>query len=414
MKNIKKFVYGIYISFISLTVLLFLQIAFYYTVVPDNFFREEKTPSGFHLKAYPSISVQSAGTEAITVSSRSVNEQKMTVMLYGIIPIKEVTVTQVNSPMLVPSGEAFGLKMLTDGVYVTDYGNVDGVTSVRSPAKESGLLVGDVIINVNGQKVISSAQLAEAVQLSPDRTVLTVERDSKEMTFILTPEKSKNDGMYKLGVWTRDSCAGIGTLTYYDSENMTYGGLGHSVCDADTGQILPLSKGETVPVCINNVIRGINGAPGELCGNFMSAAATGTIELNTDCGIFGYTNRIPDAKTGPMAFKQEIEIGEATILTTVDGMTPQSYDIVIEKVNYTSDSAVKNMVIRITDRKLLSRTGGIVQGMSGSPIIQNGKLVGAVTHVFVNDVSRGYAIFAENMYANSHILTQFDIFQNAS
>ena len=410
----KKFIYGIYISFISLTVLLFLQIAFYCTVVPDNFFREEKTAAGFDLKAYPSISVQNAKTEAITVSSRSTAEQKMTVMLYGVIPIKDVTVTQVSSPALIPSGEAFGLKMLTDGVYVTDYGNVDGVSGVRSPAREGGLLIGDIITCVNGQKVASAAQLAQAVQLSPDRAVLTVVRDGSELTVILTPEKSRNDGMYKLGVWTRDSCAGIGTLTYYDRENMTYGGLGHSVCDADTGLILPLSSGETVPVCINDVIRGINGAPGELCGTFMSATATGSIELNTDCGIFGYTSGIPDAEPVPMAFKQEIEIGEATILTTVDGMTPQSYDIVIEKVNYNSDSAVKNMVIRITDQKLLSKTGGIVQGMSGSPIIQNGKLVGAVTHVFVNDVSRGYAIFAENMYANSINLTKSDIFQLAS
>lgn len=410
----KKFIYGIYISFISLTVLLFLQIAFYCTVVPDNFFREEKTAAGFDLKAYPAISVQNANSEAITVSARSTAEQKMTVMLYGVIPIKDVTVTHVSSPALIPSGEAFGLKMLTDGVYVTDYGNVDGVSGVRSPAREGGLLIGDIIICVNGQKVASAAELTQAVQLSPDRTVLTVSRDGRELTVILTPEKSRNDGMYKLGVWTRDSCAGIGTLTYYDRENMTYGGLGHSVCDADTGMILPLSSGETVPVCINDVIRGINGAPGELCGTFMSASATGSIELNTDCGIFGYTDFIPDAEPIPMAFKQEIEIGEATILTTVDGMTPQSYDIVIEKVNYTSDSAVKNMVIRITDQKLLSRTGGIVQGMSGSPIIQNGKLVGAVTHVFVNDVSRGYAIFAENMYANSNNLTKSDYFQLAS
>ena len=410
----KKFIYGIYISFISLTVLLFLQIAFYCTVLPDNFFREEKAPAQFNLKAFPTVSVQNTDPDAITVSSRTAGEQKMTLMLYGVIPIKDVTVTQVKAPMLMPSGEAFGLKMLTDGVYVTQYGSVDGITSVRSPAREAGILIGDIIISANGKKVSSSDQLTEAVQLSPERTILTVIRDGRELTFILTPERSGNDGMYKLGIWTRDSCAGIGTVTYYDKENMTYGGLGHSVCDADTGLILPLSTGETVPVCINEVIRGINGAPGELCGTFMSATATGSIEMNTDCGIFGYTNRVPDSETVPMAFKQEIEIGEATILTTLDGMTPKSYDIVIEKVNYNSDSAVKNMVIRVTDPKLLSKAGGIVQGMSGSPIIQNGKLVGAVTHVFVNDISRGYAIFAENMYANSIKLTQNDNFQHVS
>lgn len=401
----KKFVYCIYISFISLTVLLFLQIAFYCTVLPDNFFREEKTPAPFELEAFPNLSVQKVSGEAVAVSSNTDNEQKMTIMLYGVIPIKDVTVTELKSPMLIPSGEAFGLKMLTDGVYVTDYGNVDGAVSVRSPAKDGGVLIGDIIVSVNGQKVSSSNQLADAVQLSGERTELVLIRGEEKLTVTLTPEKSRNDGMYKLGIWTRDSCAGIGTLTYYDESNQTYGGLGHSVCDADTGMMLPLSSGETVPVCINEVIKGVNGCPGELCGTFMSASATGDIVMNTECGVFGYSNCIPDKESVPLAFKQEIEIGEATILTTVDGMTPQSYDIVIEKVNYNSDSAVKNMVIRITDKKLLSKTGGIVQGMSGSPIMQNGKIVGAVTHVFVNDISRGYAIFAENMYEMSNKLT---------
>lgn len=410
----KKFVYGIYISFISLTVLLFLQIAFYCTVLPDNFFREEKTPARFELGAFPGVSVQSVNEETLAVSSAAGGERKMTIMLYGFIPIKDVTVTEVKSPMLIPSGEAFGLKMLTDGVYVTDYGNVDGVVSVRSPARDGGVLIGDIIVSVNGQEVSSSNQLAEAVQLSGERTELTIIRGEEELTIELTPEKSRNDGMYKLGIWTRDSCAGIGTLTYYDKSNQSYGGLGHSVCDSDTGLMLPLSSGETVPVCINEVIKGVNGCPGELCGTFMAASATGNIMMNTECGVFGYSKRIPNKESIPMAFKQEIEIGEATILTTVDGMTPQSYGIVIEKVNYNSDSAVKNMVIRITDKKLLSKTGGIVQGMSGSPIIQNGKIVGAVTHVFVNDISRGYAIFAENMYEMSNRLTDISNLQNVA
>ena len=412
MKNMRKIIYGIYISIISLTVLLFLQITFYCTVLPDNFFREEKTPAPFELGAFPGLTVQNVSEEAVAVSSNVGGERKMTIMLYGFIPIKDVTVTEVKAPMLIPSGEAFGLKMLTDGVYVTDYGSVDGVVSVRSPARDGGILIGDIIVSVNGKKVSSSNQLAEAVQLSGERTELTLIRGEEELTITLTPEKSRNDGMYKLGIWTRDSCAGIGTLTYYDKSNQSYGGLGHSVCDSDTGMILPLSSGETVPVCINEVIKGVNGCPGELCGTFMAASATGNIMMNTECGVFGYSKLIPDKESIPMAFKQEIEIGEAAILTTVDGMTPQSFDIVIEKVNYNSDSAVKNMVIRITDKKLLSKTGGIVQGMSGSPIIQNGKIVGAVTHVFVNDISRGYAIFAENMYGMSKKLTNYIEYQD--
>lgn len=297
---------------------------------------------------------------------------------------------------------------------VTEYGGVEGVSALRSPAKEGGILTGDVIVSVNGVKTETSKQLTEAVQLNPNETLVTITRGGKRLELSLVPEKSSNDGLYKLGIWTRDSCAGIGTLTYYDRKNMTYGGLGHSVCDADTGALLPLSYGETVPVCVNSVVKGVNGRPGELCGSFMSASANGNILLNTDCGVFGFINQIPEKSELPMSFKQDIEIGNAVILTTLNGMTPQSYDIVIEKVDYNSDSAVKNMVIRITDPELLQKTGGIVQGMSGSPIIQNGKLAGAVTHVFVNDISRGYAVFAENMYKISGGLSNGEAYDAAA
>ncbi len=397
MKIMKKFLYLIYFCLVSLTVVLFMQVSFYTVVIPDNFYREKTDISGFTLGAYPNVSVINEGG-AITASTGEKNVYDMTVMLYGIIPIKDVKVRQTDTPILTPSGEAFGLKMLTDGVMVTEYGGVEGVNGFRSPAKEGGIMTGDIIVSVNGVKTETAAQLSDAVQLNYDRTEVKVVRGEEKLTLQLTPEKSKGDGIYKLGIWTRDSCAGIGTLTYYDKRNMTYGGLGHSVCDADTGALLPLAHGETVPVCINNVVKGVNGRPGELCGSFMSASASGDILINTDCGVFGHTNSVPDGERLPMAFKQEIEIGNAVILTTVNGMTPECFGIVIEKVDYNSGTAVKNMVIRIDDERLLQKTGGIVQGMSGSPIIQNGKLVGAVTHVFVNDISRGYAVFAENMY----------------
>ncbi len=397
MKIMKKFLYLIYFCLVSLTVVLFMQVSFYTVVIPDNFYREKTDISGFTLGAYPNVSVINEGG-AITASTGEKNVYDMTVMLYGIIPIKDVKVRQTDTPILMPSGEAFGLKMLTDGVMVTEYGGVEGVNGFRSPAKEGGIMTGDIIVSVNGVKTETAAQLSDAVQLNYDRTEVKVVRGEEKLTLQLTPEKSKGDGIYKLGIWTRDSCAGIGTLTYYDKRNMTYGGLGHSVCDADTGALLPLAHGETVPVCINNVVKGVNGRPGELCGSFMSASASGDILINTDCGVFGHTNSVPDGERLPMAFKQEIEIGSAVILTTVNGMTPECFGIVIEKVDYNSGTAVKNMVIRIDDERLLQKTGGIVQGMSGSPIIQNGKLVGAVTHVFVNDISRGYAVFAENMY----------------
>lgn len=394
----KKIILGLYISLISFVVVLFLQILFYCAVLPDNFYQSGERRENFKVGAYPAVSITAQEKDIAAVSESGGGRRKMTLMLYGIFPIKDVMVDNKEAPMLIPSGEPFGLKILTDGIIVTDFGSVESDLGLCSPAKEAGIEEGDIIVSVNGIKTSTGNQLTEAVQLDGTQTRLTVIRSGRQINITLTPEKSKVDGLYKLGVWTRDSCAGIGTLTYYDPQNGTYGGLGHSVCDADTGDILPLSYGETVPVRINSVVKGVNGYPGELCGSFMSASASGSILANTECGVFGEYIALPARKAIPMAYKQEAEIGEAQIYTTIDGTNPQSYGIIIEKINYNSESQVKNMVIRITDKELLSKTGGIVQGMSGSPIIQSGKLVGAVTHVFVNDITRGYAVFAENMY----------------
>ncbi len=397
MKKANKIFILLYMTVISLIVILFLQISFYCAVLPDNFFREKIQEDTFSINTYPSVMAKENSQGAVAASLNNDNTEKVTLMLYGIFPIKDVTVKKVDAPYLIPSGEPFGLKMLTDGVIVTDYGSVKSLSKQLSPAKEGGILIGDIIIEVNGEEVCTGNQLTKAVQKNSHSTSLKVIRENERITINVTPLKSSVDGLYKLGIWTRDSCAGIGTLTYYDPQNNSYGGLGHSVCDSNTGELLPLLSGEKVPVYINSIIKGANGSPGELCGTFVSSSSNGNILLNTECGVFGITDKISKNADLPLAFKQEIEIGEAEIMTTVEGMTPKSYKIVIEKVNYNGTST-KNMVIRVTDSELLSKTGGIVQGMSGSPIIQNGKIVGAVTHVFVNDVTRGYGIFAENMY----------------
>lgn len=391
---------------ISLIMILFLQITFYCTVLPDNFFREKLQGESFSINVYPSVTAKGTEKEAAAASLHNGSSEKMTLMLYGIFPIKDIKVNRIDGPDLIPSGEPFGLKMLTDGIIVTDYGSVDSPSGQLSPAKEGGIIIGDIIVEVNGRRVNTGNQLTEAVQADPFNTSITVIRESEKVALNVVPMKSKNDGLYKLGIWTRDSCAGIGTLTYYDPQNGSYGGLGHSVCDSGTGELLPLLSGEKVPVYINGIIKGANGSPGELCGTFVSSSSDGSILLNTECGVFGVTEKTSKNAPIPLGFKQEIEIGEAEIMTTVEGMSPKSYKIIIEKVNYNTEASTKNMVIRVTDAELLSKTGGIVQGMSGSPIIQNGKIVGAVTHVFVNDVTRGYGIFAENMYEISSGLQQ--------
>ena len=202
---------------------------------------------------------------------------------------------------------------------------------------------------------------------------------------------------YKAGFWVRDSSAGIGTLTFYDPENLSFAGLGHAVCDVDTGTVLPFSSGEIVTAAITKVKKGTAGAPGELGGTFTGTERLGTVKINNETGLYGTLEYEIGGISVPLAPKQEIYEGAAVILSTIDGTETAEYDIIIEKISLSDDSLTKNMIIRVTDDDLIEITGGIVQGMSGSPIIQDGKLVGAVTHVFVNDPTKGYGIFIENM-----------------
>ena len=199
----------------------------------------------------------------------------------------------------------------------------------------------------------------------------------------------------------RDSSAGIGTVSFYDPATGAFGGLGHAIGDVDTGEILPVMQGDVVNVKIHDIVKGTVGTPGELRGSFVSKDACGTIYVNNESGVFGQMFEAPvKNETIPMGLKQEVHSGKATVYTTISGNTPKAYEIEIEKINLLENSPTKNMIVRITDPELLELCGGIVQGMSGSPIVQDGKLIGAVTHVFVNDPTRGYAIFAENMYQN--------------
>ena len=299
---------------------------------------------------------------------------------------------------VIPCGTPFGIKMLTDGVIVTDFGCVDAGTSQLSPAEAAGVKKGDVITAINGNAVCDSAELSRAVQDSPSQCRIDLIRGEEAITVYAKPAVSEKDGQYKLGLWTKDSCAGIGTMTFYDTKTGIFGGLGHGVSDSASGVRLPLLSGETTAVTITDVIKGGSGSPGELCGAFISDRETGTILLNSEYGVFGKAETAPIlGEEMEIAHKNEVQTGKAVIYTTTGGMTPEEYEIEIVSIDKNSTSAVRNMTIRVTDKELLAKTGGIVQGMSGSPIIQNGRLVGAVTHVLVKDSSMGYAVFAENM-----------------
>ena len=220
-------------------------------------------------------------------------------------------------------------------------------------------------------------------------------RSGEQRSTILTPVWDAAAAQWRAGMWVRDSSAGVGTLTFVDPEKGVFAGLGHPISDGDTGESIALRSGEIVPCEITGCSMGTVGSPGELKGKFLSAHAIGSIRINGENGVYGTTRTGFSGQTMPVAFAQEVETGDAQILATVSGETPRTYHVRIEKISDADPR--RNMVVRVVDKALLTRTGGIVQGMSGSPILQNGRLVGAVTHVLVNDPTRGYGIFAQTM-----------------
>lgn len=325
------------------------------------------------------------------------------VRLFSVLPVKTVTVTETEAVSVIPCGTPFGIKLFTDGVVVVGLSDISTAEGDRCPAAEAGICLGDTILEIDGEPVTKTEMVGQAMEESDGAPVsLKIQRDGETKTVTVTPVRSDFDGSYKGGIWVRDSTAGIGIVTFYQPENGMFGGLGHGICDVDTNNLMPLGKGEIVPVTISGVVKGRQGEAGELKGYFTDNQAVGQLERNGDTGVYGTLDSAPiDASPVVVARKQEVKKGPVQILTTVEGSTPKLYDAEIESLDLGDDTQVKNMVVRITDAELLQKTGGIVQGMSGSPILQEGKLVGAVTHVFVHDPTRGYGILAENMVSTA-------------
>ncbi len=341
----------------------------------------------------PEKSIKTTVADAVGSTYRSSLE------LFGVFPVKEVNVKVVEEPVVVVAGIPFGIKMFTDGVLVVGFSDVDTAAGPCNPARIAGLKAGDVVLAVNDEHVSTNKKLRNLIEKSKGEQVsLRIRRDNLIFTVKFRAVLSVNENRYRSGFWVRDSSAGIGTLTFFDPESMVFGGLGHAVCDVDTDEILPISTGDIVTAEIYDVEKGVSGTAGSLNGA-VSDTIIGHLSVNAETGIYGTLTQIPHTgfETMPVAVKQQVKEGEAQIYTTINGTEPECYDIKIEQIRYRDASPTKNMVIRITDPELLGATGGIVQGMSGSPIIQDGKLIGAVTHVLVNDPTKGYAIFAENM-----------------
>ena len=314
-------------------------------------------------------------------------DYKAKVKLFGLLPIKDATVKEIQQKQLVVLGQPFGVKLYTKGVIVVD-------AEEGSTAVSAGIRVGDIILSYNDTVIRSNEELAEQVQLCRGvKQKARILRNKREQTVWVTPAETEEG--YTIGLWVRDSTAGLGTLTYYDPQTKVLAGLGHSITDVDTGLTMPVESGEIVSARITGVRQGKKEEPGELLGA-LTDRSYGTVLVNNNAGLFGTAEQPFEGVTYPVALRNEIKEGDATILCTVSGTTPKTYTIRITKIN-NNLSEYRNLCIEVTDPALLNETGGIVQGMSGSPILQNGKLIGAVTHVLVDDPTRGYGIFIENM-----------------
>ncbi len=300
---------------------------------------------------------------------------------------------------LIPGGQAFGVKFYTDGVIVIDISSFESDKGEVSPAKDAGIKISDIIIAVNGQKVYSNSDISHIVNSATEYPIkITMKRNNEFLETTVYPELCISQNSYRIGLWVRDSTAGIGTVTYFDRENNILAGLGHGISDIDTGILMPMAKGQVIGTKITGAVIGKRGEPGQLTGTFDENILFGELITNSEIGLYASISENSNV-TGapiPVGYKNEVYQGDAQIICTVSGNTPEYYDVQIESINPFSGSS-KNMTIKITDEDLLNATGGIVQGMSGSPIIQDGKLVGAVTHVLVNDPHKGYGIFIENM-----------------
>ena len=291
-------------------------------------------------------------------------------------------------------GRPIGVKLFSDGVLVI------GFSDGESPAKDCGLKKGDIITALDGAELDSIEDLRACLnENGGGAAALTVKRGSRTLTLEAAPQQDES-GEYRLGAWVRDSMAGIGTMTFYEPGSGAFGALGHGVTDVDTAKLLPLDHGSIMAASVKAVKKGERGAPGELKGEFDFSRDCGTLYANTDCGIFGRLSpqdaEALGGKRYPIAKRDEIRPGQAAILAAVSGSEAKEYAIEIEKV-YPAADTTRNLLLRVTDEALLAQTGGVVQGMSGSPIVQNGRIVGAVTHVLLDDPGRGYGIFIENM-----------------
>ncbi len=321
---------------------------------------------------------------------------------FGFLPVKTVNVDIVESKKVIACGNTVGVKLKLDGILVIGISDVENGNVKYTPVRNSGIKAGSVITEVNGKTPDGISGLIKAIDASNGKTMkIDFITDNEKSTAYITPILSSEDKKYHIGLFVRDSTAGIGTLTYYDYDDNVFGALGHGITDIDTGALMSVESGEIMESSIVGIKVGKSGEPGELKGVFAGNTKLGDIKVNSSVGIYGtlsaYAKEKFNGKVYPVGVRADIKEGPATILSNINGKNIEEFGIVIQRISRQNLNGSKGMILKITDERLLKATGGIVQGMSGSPIIQNGKIIGAVTHVFVNDPTRGYGISLEKM-----------------
>lgn len=338
-------------------------------------------------------------SEPLSIEATESGQATMTFNAFG-VPLKKIVLDVAPIVEVIPCGMTIGVKISTEGIMVLGLGSVNGEDGSSHKPSEGILKSGDLILIANGEDLESKDQFIKIIEKCDDKINLKLRRDNELIDALITPVKSTDDNKKKIGVWVRDSTQGIGTVTYYNPSSGKFGALGHGILDVDTKRLMSVKSGEIRESEIVSVKKGQKGSPGELVGE-IKRQIIGDVKVNTQFGIYGSMFGSPSKnfikEKMRIALQSEIHEGPATILSNITGQDIKEYDVYIESVNRHSSDDSKGLVVKITDPDLLSKTNGIVQGMSGSPIIQDGKLIGAITHVFVQDPTKGYGIFIENM-----------------
>ena len=395
-----------------LLLVFFLSVIYVYTLVIENIPNELVVFEGeaISMRTLLGITIKDEKQETIEVSSNNgntvsdeVGKSTLEVSLFNNISLKNVDVSVLPKTTVIPVGNIAGVKLYTSGVLVVGMSEIEGSDNKKyKPYENSGIEEGDTIIKVNETEINSTEELVETVNSSQGRDIqIKFIHDEETKECSITPVETRSHE-YKLGLWVRDSAAGVGTVTFYEPSTKTFGALGHGITDIDTNELINIASGEFVTTRVLNITKGESGEPGKIQGTIENQQNIGTISKNSKFGVYGKVDNlsslnIDTSKEMEVASRDEIQTGKATILCSLDNQKPQEYEIEIQKIYKENNYDNKSMQIKVTDEKLLEKTGGIIQGMSGSPIIQNGKFIGAVTHVLVNNPQEGYAVFGDIM-----------------